>query len=296
MNVSTEVYEQSNSLQTRNAIRLFNEIKQLDRCDRYSLIVDIGSGPGSSTLLFSKWFDCDKVIGLDCDANMVNLSREKVRSADCGQTEFEFTECDVQLQPDQLLRRINVEGNSADMVVSIYCLHWVQDQETAMKNISALLTTGGRAHLLFYSFCLISRFVDQFIERSQWAHLFPAIKANYDTTPPCERERLQRWHDMSERNGLSVVKSYVVKDFYAFEREEFLNHAELQFGLKKVPQTVTSDYPEFVRQCRAFFNKMIDDKIDLYGFRVDDNDNVVVEVQSIRLALEKDGNCVRNRA
>ncbi|KAG0428772.1 hypothetical protein HPB47_024268 [Ixodes persulcatus] len=55
-----------------------------------------------------------------------------------------------------------------DRVYSFFCLHWVKDQRTALKNVSALLKPGGDCFLLFNAYTHTTRLRRKLARMDRW--------------------------------------------------------------------------------------------------------------------------------
>ena len=108
---------------------------------RISLLIDVGSGTGNLTKELEQYVDCEKIIGLDNSQAMNKYAQDNY-----GSENIVFTYGDICEPLEQLVLHLNKPAGSCDVVTSIYCLHWVSNQKSAIENISSLLKPGNSWH------------------------------------------------------------------------------------------------------------------------------------------------------
>lgn len=103
---------------TQPAIDLANRVKEYNP----KTIVDIGCGPGNSTVVLKNIFPDADILGIDSSANMINKAKSK-------HSDICFELCDV-----------NELNGTYDLLFSNACLQWVPEHERLiprlMNNIS----------------------------------------------------------------------------------------------------------------------------------------------------------------
>lgn len=119
-------YAQHSEVQYAWATELLQQL-QLRGDER---VLDVGCGPGALTAQLARRVADGFVLGLDKSASMIDFAEE------------------TYLLPNLEFQRRCIENFSAegqlDLVVSFSCLHWIEDQATALKNIAHSLRPGGR--------------------------------------------------------------------------------------------------------------------------------------------------------
>jgi trans-aconitate 2-methyltransferase len=110
---------------TQPAIDLANRI-QLDNPQR---ILDIGCGPGNSTLVLKQRFPHAYILGIDSSENMIAAARKKYPDLD-------FKACDAS-------RDLSKLGNDFDVVFSNACIQWIPNHDKLLRNMMDILKIGG---------------------------------------------------------------------------------------------------------------------------------------------------------
>lgn len=108
----------------------------MDR-QKVSLLLDVGSGTGNLTKEFEKYIDCEKIVGVDISKKMNEYAQDNY-----GSKSIEFKYGDICEPLDELVLHLDTAPCTFDVVTSIYCLHWVSNQQTAINNISSMLKPG----------------------------------------------------------------------------------------------------------------------------------------------------------
>lgn len=121
-------------------------------------ILDIGCGPGNSTIRLAEKFPHASIIGADSSDNMLTRARESY-------PELCFVKCDVPRELDNLDR--------AELIFSNACLHWIPEHDRLLPALMERVENGGQLAVQmplteraeFYQ-CLY-----RLTERGKWARL-----------------------------------------------------------------------------------------------------------------------------
>lgn len=97
--------------------------------DKYSHVLDLGCGPGNSTVNLKDKFPNAEIIGFDSDDDMIIKART-------DHPEILF----VKGAAPQDLKRLT---DKFDLVFSNACLQWIDDQSAVIDEVSNLLDNGG---------------------------------------------------------------------------------------------------------------------------------------------------------
>ncbi len=111
-------YEKQRSQPAKDLIHHLNELK-------LKTILDLGCGPGNSTILLKEAFPEAVITGLDSSQVMIEKAKKLY-------PDLEFQLCDVR----------DVK-QKADLIYSNACLHWVSDHEHLFPKLLSLLNEGG---------------------------------------------------------------------------------------------------------------------------------------------------------
>lgn len=101
------------------------------------IIVDVGCGTGNLTNMLSLQIKHKMIIGLDNSDKMIEFAKNNHNFKTSNYVKVDITDDWEQLE-DQL----NLTERTVDLVVSLYCLHWIKDKQKALENISRLLKPG----------------------------------------------------------------------------------------------------------------------------------------------------------
>ncbi|MDD3368939.1 MAG: methyltransferase domain-containing protein [Lachnospiraceae bacterium] len=110
---------------TQPAIDLANRI----RLQTPKRAIDLGCGPGNSTVILKAYFPDAEVIGVDSSENMIQKARQT-------HPDISFEICDLNSDLDKL-----TEG--FDIVFSNACLQWVPNHRELLPKLYNLLNPGG---------------------------------------------------------------------------------------------------------------------------------------------------------
>ena len=99
------------------------------------IVVDLGSGAGIDVFLSSKWVGASgRIIGIDMTDEM--LKRATKNAKEGGYTNVEFRKGDIE-------KRIPVDENSADVVISNCVINLTMNKVNAFKEVHRILKGGG---------------------------------------------------------------------------------------------------------------------------------------------------------
>lgn len=141
------LYQRANEVQRRDAKQILSEYASMIqwRYDGNDSLLDVGTGSGDVLMdfiypLMPRQFK--RLVGTDVSRKMVDFARKNYLNYD----NCEFYTLDI--GSEELLPK-NFHGQF-DHVTSFYCLHWVQNQRSALRNIYNLLRPEGGDCLLVF--------------------------------------------------------------------------------------------------------------------------------------------------
>lgn len=79
----------------------------------------------------------DSSVGIDLSESMVKYANDTYSN-----DKIEFRMADICDDWEKLSQIAGIQSDEVDIVTSSYCLHWVSDQEKAMRNIFRMLKPG----------------------------------------------------------------------------------------------------------------------------------------------------------
>jgi trans-aconitate 2-methyltransferase len=128
----------AHSYSRRSALQeeMANEVLALLELEGSERVLDIGCGDGRITAQIAKRVPHGAVVGVDSSHDMIAFSTEHYASA--GQPNLRFEVADVRRLPFR---------QAFDLIVSFNALHWVPDQDAALRSIRSAMKPDGLATL-----------------------------------------------------------------------------------------------------------------------------------------------------
>jgi trans-aconitate 2-methyltransferase len=186
-------------------------------------VLDLGCGNGKVTAEIAIRLPQGFVVGIDASSQMVAFA-----SANFIRPNLRFETCDIRALPFQ---------KEFDLVVSFNALHWIPDQQTALRGIHSALKRNGKAQLrlvaqgprkslenVLEETCLSPRWVQYFKNfRDPYLHLTP-----------------EQYAELAGQNGLRVLSLETKDHAWDFKsREAFVAFGAVTFveWTKFIPDT-----------------------------------------------------------
>lgn len=169
-------------------------------------ILDIGSGRGdivNDFLLPILPANFQRFVGIDEAPEMLEYARHKN-----SHSRVSFEKADIGL---------NINGQpfndteSFDHITSFHYLHWVQDQECAVRNMYKLLEPGGDILVTFLVSNPFFDIFDQMSRSEKWATLTCSTLPCYNSDPS------NQFRQLLSLNGFSDIRIEIRKKSYTFE-------------------------------------------------------------------------------
>lgn len=160
------LYQRSNGLQRRDAKQAIEEFSHVFqwRDDGFDSILDIGCGSADVTIdyllpILPETYE--RLIGVDISEEMVNYARQQYPHPRISFDKFDLS-VDIEKQ---------AFGNTEpfDHITSFYCLHWVQNQESAIQNMYKLLKPNGDMLVVFLAQNPIFEIYTQMSQSKKWS-------------------------------------------------------------------------------------------------------------------------------
>lgn len=182
-------------------------------------MVDVGCGPGNITDTYDQYFNFDKMTAFDISPEMITFARNNYQTVD---NRINFKVADAGMDWSSITTLINVPVNRADLVISVYCLHWVSDERKShsLFNIKQMLKPNGKAFIRVYAHSELLWLLEQAIMASKWSKY--ANKLLHSTDLPEHSSgmgRLAFWKSCCDEVGLKVVKAELEDAEFDFDDE-----------------------------------------------------------------------------
>jgi ubiquinone/menaquinone biosynthesis C-methylase UbiE len=184
-----------NHISTLQEVMARKEIQRLKLAGS-ERVLDIGCGDGKVTAEIAALVPRGVVLGVDPSHNMIEFASSHFGTPARANLRFEVGDA----------RRLPYRSEF-DVVVSFNALHWVPEQEAALRCIQVALKPGGRALLRFVpreEGWAIEYILEEVRSRSRWADFFTGFR------PPFAHFTPDQYRGMAERCGL-VVDNIVVE-------------------------------------------------------------------------------------
>jgi trans-aconitate methyltransferase len=157
-------------------------------------VLDVGCGDGKVTAELAGMVPRGSVLGVDPSRNMIQFASGRFH-----QPNLRFEVGDARRLPYR---------SEFDLAVSFNALHWVHEQEEALRSIHAALKPGRHALLRFVpreKGWSIEYVIEEVRARPRWAGFFPGFRAPFAHFPP------EQYRAMAERSGFTVDR-IVIED------------------------------------------------------------------------------------
>lgn len=209
MQVPAAVYKSFNFIQRRDVKQIREEYyhKFRWRSDGRDSLLDIGCRVGDimiDYILPLLPLNFSRIVGVDPSDEMLQYARENFQRS---KVVYRKLDIGVPLLPFNLNERF-------DHITSFFCLHFVEDQEMAMKNIYNLLLPGGDCLLGFLPASPFLEIFKRMSLMSKWSPYMPDVERykfryQYSETPDEDLKKLLRKAGFEECQVTLLHKHYV---------------------------------------------------------------------------------------
>ena len=171
------------------------EVLALLQFDGAEQVLDVGCGNGAITSQIAARVPRGRVTGIDPSREMIDYATAHFGPAAFPNLRFDL--CDARTLPFQ---------DAFDRVVSFNALHWVPDQDAALRSIRRAMKARGRAQVRLVvdgERTSVETSVEQTHKSPRWAPYFAEFRDPYLHVAPAQ------YAAAAERNGLRVVERCV---------------------------------------------------------------------------------------
>ncbi|XP_045102473.1 juvenile hormone acid O-methyltransferase-like [Portunus trituberculatus] len=226
-----QLYVSANAMQKRDALLVLSEyLPQMAWSEEGENVLDIGCGSGDVTrnLLMPLLPRVEQVVGVDVSRDMVSFASKTFEH-----NSLSFRQLDIEraVQP----RQVFPDGFSK--VFSMYCLHWVKDQERCLTNIYQLLQPGGEALLVFLARNPLFTMYENMSMKERWQSYMQDV-SNFVPVYQHKTDPAKAMADLAEDVGFEVVSCEAPELEFVFENINYLKNAIKAVNpfLKRVPR------------------------------------------------------------
>ena len=220
-------YDRRSALQRAMA----SEVLALLKLTGAERVLDIGCGNGNVTAEIAARVPNGEVVGVDASRSMIDFATSNYSSEPRRNLRFEVADARTLAFRDEF-----------DLVVSLNALHWVPEQDQALRSIYSALKPGGVAQLRLVPSGKrksLENIVEETRLSSRWAGFFPGFRDPYLHLTP------EQYASLAERIGFRVLVATMSDKAWDFEsRPAFLafGSAMLTFWTGHLPETDTAAF------------------------------------------------------
>jgi trans-aconitate 2-methyltransferase len=179
-------------------------------------ILDVGCGDGKVTAQLAARVPRGFVVGVDASEQMVSYASTKFDRTSFPNLQFQH--CDARQLPFHY---------RFDIVVSINALHWVPDQDVALRSLVRVLKPTGLAQLRLVSKGdrkSLEEVIEEIRLSARWSSFFQDFKDPYLHLTP------EEYVSVAERSGLHVLNVETKSKSWNFQsREAFVDFGSVTF-------------------------------------------------------------------
>ena len=206
-------------------------------------ILDVGCGNGKNTNEIAARVPQGSVVGLDFSANMVAFASSQY----AAHPNLKFQVADARHLPFEA---------EFDLVVSFNALHWIPEQELALRSIHAALKPEGHAQLRMV-FRGERKSLEDVLQETchspRWHRYFTSSRDPYLHLTP------EEYAALAEQNGLEVRKLHTAAKAWDFEsREAFFAFGSVTF-VEWTQHLPESERPEFINDALGRYRQVAAD-------------------------------------
>lgn len=179
-------------------------------------VLDVGCGNGKVTAEIASRLPEGSVLGVDSSADMIASAKHQFGPEVRPNLQFEVG--DVRQLPFR---------HEFDLVVSFNALHWVPEQERALRSIRSALRSAGSAQLRLVPAGQrksLENVIEETRLSSRWARYFDGFKDPYLHLTP------EQYRTLAEQNGFHIERIHTDAKAWDFEsRSAFLAFGSVTF-------------------------------------------------------------------
>jgi trans-aconitate 2-methyltransferase len=209
-------------------------------------VLDIGCGTGRTSAYLANSLTSGSLLGIDSSSSMINFAQKEYANI----SNLKFQQLDV------LDLNFNEEF---DLVFSTFCLHWVKEQQLAIKNIYQSVKPGGKA--LLYIPCNSKLF-------ENWKLILQKLVTKYPNWNSSELNPTyllseDQWICLAKEEGFKIENSFILERSINFTKKELLGHVK---ALNTAPDLDDKERAVFIEEATQglydIYNKNISDKFE----------------------------------
>jgi trans-aconitate 2-methyltransferase len=183
-----------------------NEVLALLDLEGVQRVLDVGCGDGKITVQIAARVRGGSVVGVDPSTDMIAFASSHFPPVSHGNLRFEVADArDLPFSAE------------FDLVVSFNALHWIADQDAALRSIRAAMTSDARAHFRLVpqgERKSIETVVEETRRSPRWAGYFDDFRDPYLRMTP------EQYAAAAERNRFHVIRIHTEAKSWDFESRD----------------------------------------------------------------------------
>jgi trans-aconitate 2-methyltransferase len=238
---NAQEYARQSSLQAAMAQEQLSQL-QLQGQEK---VLDIGCGDGKITAAIAARLPHGSILGIDPSQQMIAFARDHFGPERVANLRFELADV-----------RFLTFDSEFDRVVSFNALHWVSQQDLALKSILKALKPRGQAELRFVGLGdrpSLESIITETCQTSEWQRYFADFQQPYIHFTPSEYQRL------AQRNGFQVLNLELVDKAWDFgSRAAFQAFCQATF-VEWTKQLPADQHLNFINQVLNRYQHLVAD-------------------------------------
>jgi trans-aconitate 2-methyltransferase len=209
-------------------------------------VLDVGCGDGRITAEIAARVPAGQVVGVDPSRDMIAFAAARFAPADLPNLRFETADARTMSFPAPF-----------DLIVSFNALHWIPQQDAALRSIREALTAGGRAQLRLVPMGerkSLETVLEDTRKSLRWAAFFA------DFRDPYLRLTQDEYAEAAERNGFKVLTIRTAAKAWDFKsRDAFFAFGAVTF-VEWTRKLSERDRPAFITDVLDRYRRVAADR------------------------------------
>jgi trans-aconitate 2-methyltransferase len=218
-------------------------------------VLDLGCGNGKVTAVIATRIPYGRVVGVDASAEMIAYATDHFGPDSYPNLHFEVSDiCKIDYKDE------------FDLVVSFNALHWIPQQEEALRAIRAAMKTGGVAQLRLVpkgERTSLEDVLEETRKSPKWSSYYDGYLDSYLHLTP------EQYAALAEQNGLHVVSRDVNDKSWNFgSRQGFFAFGSVTFveWTRRLPEEAK---PKFINDVLDSYSKVAGDEQTFRFYQMD---------------------------
>jgi|SRR5581483_2284656 len=242
-------YAEGNKIQEEAALRYLQK-SGIDFTGKK--VLDIGCGTGNITAKIAA--QAKTVDGIDASKNMIEYAQEHYATV----PNLAFAQC--------FAEDFSSDTQSYDLALSIFCLHWIKDKQTVLKNIYNSLNSQGEL------FCTIATTSDPTVGMTAFKELLQRPDCSFLNASTITQEESLDKHVISDEECKDLLQKMGFA-IISYEKESLTHILKNREELAQFQRPVAMGRPLFKALSEQNREWLFNEYIDLFLSKLDKNED-----------------------